>query len=119
MSQIASKRDARTPGIEDNEYNRFISRHSPVECINGLGNCLSGSKMFRFSIFLSLNCEFSSDDIGCTRYRMTMPLQFSVWRESDSHGSRGRIADYEGKLLSAAQRMVCFSIPALLLVSIT
>jgi hypothetical protein len=70
-------------GVKDDQYNSLTSNHSPMECVDGLGNCLSGGKTLLLAIFPSLKSEFSGDDIGSTWHWMTMPFQLSVWRESD------------------------------------
>ena len=82
--RMLSERHPCTPSVEDDQYNRFPSGDSPVECIDCLGNGLSGGKALRLTISPSLKGQFSGDNIRSAGHRMTMPFQLSVWRESDS-----------------------------------
>ena len=78
-----SERHPCTPGVEEDQYKRLTARHSPMECVDCLGNRLSRGKALALAIFLSLEGQFSGDDVGSTWRGMTMPFQLSVWRESD------------------------------------
>jgi len=54
-----------------------------MECIDCLGNRLSGGKALPLAISLSLEDQFSGEDVSRTWHGMTMPFQLSVWREND------------------------------------
>src|SRR5215472_110682 len=80
---MPAERHAWAPGVEDDQYNRFISRHSPMEGVDCLRDRLSGRKALLLAIFFPLKHQFSGDDVGRAWHRMTMPFKLSVRWETD------------------------------------
>ena len=82
-TRMLSERHALTSGVEDDQYNGFISCYSPMECVDCFRNCLSCAEMLLLSVFSSLNGEFSCDDVSSARNGMAVPFEFRVWLKND------------------------------------
>ena len=92
MMGMLSERHPCTSSVENDQYERFTSGHSPIECIDCLGDRLSSGKSLLLAISPSLNGQFSGDNVGSAWHRMTMPLQLSLGREDDFYDRQLRLA---------------------------
>ena len=92
MTRTLSERHPCTSSVENDQYNRFTSCVSRMECIDCLGNRLSGGKALLLALSRSLKVQFSGDDVGSAWHRMTVPFQLSLWRDGDFHYRERRLA---------------------------